>query len=222
MYADDELLPISALQHFVYCPRQAALIHLERAWRDNVHTVEGTHLHHAVDSGHSESRGALKSLRSVILVSTKLGLSGKADVVELRRTADDDMEAATIDGVRWRVRLVEYKRGRSRKHRADEVQLCAQALCLEQMLAVTIQEGDLFYGKTRRRKVVHFDPVLRALTVAASEGMHAMFAAKKTPAAEPGPKCRDCSLQEICRPYAAGRSARRYVQALLREPGEPV
>ncbi len=219
MFDEDELLPISALQHFVYCPRQAALIHLERAWRDNVHTVEGSHLHQAVDSGQHESRGPIRILRSIPLVSATLGLTGKADVVELHR-ADGDAAAAMIDGARWRIRPVEYKRGRAKKHRADEVQLCAQALCLEQMLGVTIAEGDLFYGKTRRRKVVRFDPALRDLTAVASAGMHAMFASRSTPKAEPGPKCRDCSLQEICRPYAAERSARRYLQALFREAGE--
>jgi CRISPR-associated exonuclease Cas4 len=217
MFADDEMLPVSALQHFVYCPRQAALIHLERAWRDNVHTVEGTHLHETADSGTRESRGAIKILRSVTLVSTALGLSGKADVVELRRTSKEDAHAVQIEGAHWIVRPVEYKRGRPKKHRADEVQLCAQTFCLEEMLGIRIEEGDLFYGATRRRRLVRFEPALRELTIRVAHGMHAMFASSKTPPAEPGPKCRECSLQEICRPYAAGRSASRYVRALFRE-----
>jgi CRISPR-associated exonuclease Cas4 len=220
MFTEDELLPISALQHFVYCRRQAALIHLERAWRDNADTVDGLHFHQAVDSGQHETRGALKILRSVPLTSMALGLSGRADVVELHRTDDDDASAAPLDAARWRVRPIEYKRGRAKKHRADEVQLCAQALCLEEMLGIAISEGDLFYGKMRRRKLVRFDETLREATRAATAGMHALFATGKTPAADPGPKCRDCSLRELCRPHASERSARRYLQSLLREPGE--
>lgn len=221
MFDEDDLFPISALQHYVYCPRQAALIHIERAWRDNAQTVEGAHLHETVDAGQRESRGPLRVLRSVPLVSLSLGLSGRADVVELRRASDDDQRAAVINGAHWLVRPVEYKRGRAKRHRADEVQLCAQALCLEEMLRLEIVEGDLFYGKTRRRKPVSFDAELRDLTIAVSVKMRAMFTAGKTPPADPGPKCRDCSLQEICRPHAAERSGRRYLQALFRQEGEP-
>jgi CRISPR-associated exonuclease Cas4 len=220
MESDDDLIPISALQHYVYCSRQAALIHLERAWRDNVLTVEGTHLHETVDGGQRESRVSMRILRSVPLLSRTLGVTGKADVVELRRAADDDDHAALIDGVRWTVRPVEYKRGKPKRHRADEVQLCAQALCLEEMLHVVIPEGDLFYGTTRRRKSIGFDRELRGLTESVCRGMRALFAEGRTPPAEPGPKCRNCSLSEICRPHAAERSASRYLQQLFRSAGE--
>lgn len=221
MESDDDLVPISALQHYVYCRRQAALIHLERAWRDNVLTVEGTHLHETVDGGQRESRVSLRILRSVPLLSRTLGVTGKADVVELRRAPDDDDRAALIDGARWTVRPVEYKRGKPKRHRADEVQLCAQALCLEEMLHVDITEGDLFYGTTRRRKSIAFDRELRTLTESVCRGMRALFAEGRTPPAEPGPKCRNCSLSEICRPHAAERSASRYLQQLFRSAGEP-
>jgi CRISPR-associated exonuclease Cas4 len=220
MYAEDDFLPLSALQHFVYCPRQAALIHLERAWSDNVLTVEGTHLHEKADSGQRESRGDLKVLRSVPLRSFVHGLSGKADVVELTRSTGSGADTLHLEGRSWFVRPIEYKRGKPKKHRADEVQLCAQALCLEEMLEVRLAEGDLFYGTTRRRKCVAFDAALRELTASVASRMHAMFASGLTPPAEPGPKCANCSLNEICRPYAAGRSARRYVDALLRSTGE--
>lgn len=221
-YAEDELLPISALQHFMYCPRQAALIHLERAWQDNVLTVEGTHLHGTVDSGIRESRGDTRILRSVPLTSLVLGIAGRADVVELRRAADGESSAVRIDGRAWRPHLVEYKRGRAKRSREDEVQLCAQALCLEEMLGVAIVEGSLYYGATRRRKAVQFDATLRGLTVSACKAMHAILASRRTPPAEPGPKCRNCSLNEICRPYAGERSALRYLRKLLRSPEEPV
>jgi len=221
MFTEDDFVPISALQHFVYCPRQAALIHIERAWRDNVLTVEGTHLHETVDTGARESRGDLRILRSVPLSSSRYGLAGRADVVELHRAAEGGPHTAVVDGARWIVRPVEYKRGKPKKHREDEVQLCAQALCLEEMFGLTIEEGDLFYGTTRRRKRIRFDATLRELTAAAARGVHELFRAEETPRAEPGPKCRNCSLLEICRPYAADRSARRYVRALFRPTGEP-
>lgn len=215
MYSEDDFLPLSALQHFVYCPRQAALIHLERAWADNVLTVEGTHLHERADSGQHESRGDLRILRSVPLRSSVHGLSGKADVVELSRTSEAAPDTTSLEGRLWRIRPIEYKRGKPKKHRADEVQLCAQALCLEEMLEVRLGEGDLYYGMTRRRKRVIFDLALRELTASIALRMHAMFSAAVTPPAEPGPKCANCSLNEICRPYAAERSARRYVDALF-------
>jgi CRISPR-associated exonuclease Cas4 len=218
MFTEDELLPISALQHFVYCKRQAALIHIERAWEDNSLTVEGTHLHEVVDHGPRESRGALKILRSVPLASARIGLAGKADVVELH--ASDGEDAALIDGRRWQLRPVEYKRGRPKRSREDEVQLCAQALCLEEMLGVSIAEGDLFYGTTRRRKQVPFDEELRRFTLSTVTRMREVFASRRTPPAEPGPKCRKCSLLEICRPYAAARSAQRYLRALYRSAPE--
>jgi CRISPR-associated exonuclease Cas4 len=219
MFTEDELLPISALQHFVYCRRQAALIHIERAWEDNVLTVEGTHLHETVDHGPRESRGPLKILRSVPLASFRVGLAGKADVVELHEAGGAN-DAAVIGGRRWHVRPVEYKRGKAKRSREDEVQLCAQALCLEEMLGVVITEGDLFYGTTRRRKPIRFDESLRALTESTAGRMRELFASGKTPPAEPGPKCRKCSLLEICRPYAAERSARRYLRALYRSAAE--
>ena len=220
-YTEDDLLPISALQHFVYCPRQAALIHLERAWDDNVLTVEGTHLHETVDSGKRESRGATRTLRSVPLTSFHLGLVGKADVVEMQRLEGEGSRGALIDGARWLLQPVEYKRGRAKRSREDEVQLCAQALCLEEMFGIVIDEGDLFYGTTRRRKRVPFDTALRQLTASVAGRMHAMFDSRMTPAAEPGPKCRNCSLIGICRPYAADRSASRYLRALFHSTGEP-
>jgi CRISPR-associated exonuclease Cas4 len=216
MFAEDELLPISALQHFVFCRRQAALIHVERLWRDDERTVEGTHMHAVADSGLRESRGKRVTLRGVPLVNRRLGITGRADVVELTR-ADGDPSAASLpalDGT-WRIEPVEYKRGRPKGHRADEVQLCAQALCLEEMFSTSLAQGSLFYGETRRRKVVALDKRLQELTESVITAMREVFSAGRTPPPEPGPKCRRCSLLDDCQPWGSMRSASSYVATLF-------
>ena len=148
--SEDELIPISALQHMLYCPRRCALIHIERQWAENRFTAEGNLLHQRADAGGHESRRGVRIARSVAVRSLQLGVFGIADVVEVRD------EGALYP--------VEYKRGRPKGHRADQVQLCAQALCLEEMLGGPVPEGALFYGRSRRRRVVVFDSDLRALT----------------------------------------------------------
>ena len=149
--SEDELIPISALQHMLYCPRRCALIHIERQWAENRFTAEGHLLHQRADAGGHERRRGVRIARSVAVRSFRLGVSGIADVVEVR---DDDGSPYPV----------EYKRGRPKSNRADQVQLCAQALCLEEMLARPVPEGALFYGRSRRRRVVAFDSDLRALT----------------------------------------------------------
>ena len=141
-------LPLSALQHCLFCARQCALIHVERLWSENVATAEGRVLHERADGGHPESRNGARVLRAVQLASEEHGLHGVADVVEMRGETPYP---------------VEYKRGRPKAHRADEVQLCAQALCLEEMTGAAVPEGALFYGKTRRRKVVEARNIIRDL-----------------------------------------------------------
>ena len=159
-----EPIALSALQHFLFCPRQCALIHVERQWAENRFTAEGRVLHERADLGGSSSRSGVRTVRSMPLRCRRLGIGGVADVVELH------------DGGR-RPYPVEYKRGRPKAHRADEVQLCAQAVCLEEMSGTTIPEGALFYGQTRRRVVVRFDKALRALTAATAEAARARFPA---------------------------------------------
>ena len=185
--SEDELIPISALQHFVYCPRQCALIHTERQWAENALTVEGRLLHERVDHGGATRRGSVTTSRSVAIRSTRLGVSGVADVVE------------TQDG---RVPFpVEYKRGRPKTHRADEVQLCAQAICLEEMLGIDVPKGALYYGKNKRRQVVAFDMALRRLTEDIADQAGALLRSRRTPSAEYDPrKCGRCSLRDICQP----------------------
>jgi CRISPR-associated exonuclease Cas4 len=216
--AEDDLLPISGLQHVVYCERQAALIHLERLWSENVHTVEGRHLHDRADDAGGESRRDVRIVRALPLRSFALGVSGVADVVEFHR-AEAGTPLPGRTGL-WRPFPVEYKKGKPKRHRADEVQLCAQALCLEEMFAVAVPEGALFYGVTRRRKVVALDPGLRQLTADVAERFRRIIDSRITPPAEWGAKCRQCSLIDECRPRSAEKSACRYLAAMLRYSGE--
>ncbi|HBL28560.1 MAG TPA: CRISPR-associated protein Cas4 [Acidobacteria bacterium] len=204
---ESDLLPLSALQHLLFCERQCALIHLEQVWADNPLTVEGTHLHEKADSGVQESRGDLRIARALPLRSLRLGLSGRADVVEFHRRPV---------GEGWQAFPVEYKRGRPKSHRADEVQLCAQALCLEEMLGEPVPAGALFYGQTRRRLDVPFDAELRRLTEDSAARLHRLIAAGLTPIAARAPKCDQCSLLEICLPAAPATSARHYFDRALR------
>lgn len=207
-YDEDDLLPISALQHLLFCERQCALIHVEGLWAENRLTVEGRHLHERADSGVTESRPGLRVERSLALRSLRLGLTGRADVVEFHRDLDGETE---------RVVPVEYKRGQPKGDDSDRVQLCAQALCLEEMLGATVTEGALFYGQTRRRLDVAFDDELRSRTEDAARRFRAMVTTGTTPTAARMPKCERCSLVELCLPDAQGprRSARRFTERAL-------
>lgn len=208
-FTEDDLLPISALQHLLFCERQCALIHIEGLWAENRLTVEGRHLHDKAHEGRSETRSGVRIVRGLALRSFRLGLVGKADVVEFHAESD------TPDG---RPFPVEYKRGRPKKHNADKVQLCAQALCLEEMLGTPVPAGALFYGRTRRRLDVPFDEALRRLTQDTAGRLHALIASRRTPAAVREPKCERCSLLHLCLPEAMGprRSAGRYVARVLK------
>lgn len=187
---DDDLIPISALQHYLYCPRQCALIHLEQQWAENHQTAEGQLLHRQADKPQVERRRGVRTVTAMPLLAPELGITGKADVVEFHASDVDE-----------RVFPVEYKRGRPKAHRADEVQLCAQALCLEAMLETSVEVGALFYGQTRRRQDVAFDSVLRELTKQIIADTRRMLVSGQTPAATYMPKlCDRCSLIDICQP----------------------
>lgn len=184
---EDDLVPISALQHYLFCPRQCALIHIERLWAEDAATMEGRLMHEAVDSGVGERRPGVRIARGIALHSHALGLAGRADAVEFREN-----QTAAFP--------IEYKRGKPKAHRADEVQLCAQALCLEEMLGVSIPGGALFYGEKRRRQHVVFDTELRALTARVAHETRAMLQSGRTPAARVTAGCRRCSLESLCQP----------------------
>jgi CRISPR-associated exonuclease Cas4 len=206
-------IPLSALQHFLFCPRQCALIHVERLWAENVATVEGKLQHERSDRPGRASRGARRTVYAMPVRSTALGIAGVADVVELTR-----------EGKGWRALPVEHKRGRPKAHRADEVQLCAQGLCLEEMLGTPVPAGALFYGRTRRRLDVALDEDLRALTRRVVAETRAMIEAGRTPAPIYEKKrCEACSLRELCRPerLARGAGVARWLAARIAEAAPP-
>ncbi len=221
MFTEDDLLPLSALQHLVFCERQCALIHVEGQWRDNPLTLEGSHLHRRVDeeAPRREVRGDLVILRGLALRSLRLGLVGRADVVELHRRDPNASNSVPVQGLggMWMPYPVDYKRGKPKADRCDEVQLCAQVLCLEEMLDVHVSEGALFYGSQQRRHIVLFDHELRRHTEGAARRLHELVDSGKTPRAEKTAKCKRCSLLYVCMPEAMrrGRSARRYLHATL-------
>lgn len=179
-------IPLSALQHWLFCPRQYGLIHIDRVWAENRLTAEGRVLHDRADGGRAETRPGIRILRAVEIRSDRHGLHGVADVVELRGGQPYP---------------VEYKRGRPKAHRADEVQLCAQALCLEEMFACAIAEGALFYGQTRRRVIVPIDDDLRALTLRTADAIDACRTSGIVPAMPyDAARCDACSLIDLCQP----------------------
>ena len=212
-YTEDDLLPLSGLQHLVFCERQCALIHIEQAWAENLYTAEGRVLHERVHEADREARGDVRVEYSMPLRSLRLGLIAKADVVEFHRNRE-------LPGGKWRPFPVEYKRGKPKKDNVDKVQLCAQALCLEEMLGVKVPSGALFYGKTRHRQDVDFDAELRSETEDTAQRFHALVKAGKTPKPLYGKKCESCSMKHLCLPktVAKGKSINRY---LLDEMGDP-
>jgi len=184
MYNEDELLPISALQHLLFCERRAALILLEQMWEDNIFTTEGSILHERTHATFTETRADIRIVRQLRLRSLVLGLTGIADIVEFHLMKDKSDTTGIVllsaKGI-WRLIPVEYKRGRLRKEEEYEVQLCAQAICLEEMLDTVIPYGYIFYGKTRRRLEITFDKALRGRTEKAAQQLHHMLASGKTP-----------------------------------------
>ncbi len=211
---DTDLLPLSALQHYAYCPRQFALIHIDQEWAENRFTAEGQLLHARVNDGGAETRSDLHLARSLRLVCRELGLSGVADVVEFHRTGEAGCRLPGHQG-RWQPYPVEYKRGRSKADDWDRIQLCAQAMALEEMLGVVVREGAIFYGKPRRRERVGITETLRDKTRNLAQSVHIVYRQGRLPAPDPGPKCDRCSLRELCqpdRPSAAG-----YLERMLGE-----
>src|SRR6185312_14329200 len=196
----DDPIPLSALQHAVYCLRQAALIHVERQWEENRFTAEGRVLHDVAHGPADRRRSNIRRVMALPLACRRLNLAGVADLVEFRAGVDDETAYP-----------VEYKRGKAKPHRADEVQLCGQALCLEEMTGKAVPEGALFYAETRRRVAVPFDAELRRLTEQTVLEFGALFAVGRTPpAVYRADRCRACSLIEVCRPKAGARSALAY------------
>lgn len=207
---DDELIAISALSHYSYCPRRCALIHIEQVWTENRFTAEGRIMHERVHDESRESRGDVRIDYGVSLRSLRLGLIGKADVVEFHRQPDGA----------WLPFPVEYKRGKPKADDCDRVQLCAQAICLEEMLSVAIPEGALFYGQTRHRLDVVFDEALRRETETIARQVRDLIASGQTPPPIYEKRCESCSLMADCLPKTIQkrRSVKRYMARILEEP----
>ncbi len=220
MFDEDDLLPISALQHLSFCVRQWGLIHLEGIWGENRLTAEGRHLHERADTPETEVRSGIRTARGLRLRSIRLGLSGKADVVEFRLVKNSDETCgARLEGVvgRWQPVPVEYKRGKPKLEPCDEIQVCAQALCIEEMTGARVPEGVLFYGATKRRYDVHFDNALREKTEKLCARLHELVRKGKTPEATYEKKCDSCSLIDHCMPKTIGRKMKveRYLRTAI-------
>jgi len=212
-YKDEDFLMLSGLQHFKFCRRQWALIFVENQWADNFLTVDGTLMHkNAHDRGFRENRGDRIILRGLSVFSHTLGVSGQCDVLEFVRS-DTGIPMKGRAGL-WQPYPVEYKRGSPNSHSSDELQLCAQAMCLEEMLCCKIPEGALYYGETRQRKVVHFTEELRQSVRETLSEMHDLYRRGYTPKVKPTKACNACSLKELCLPKLMNR---RSVKEYLRE-----
>ena len=203
---DTRLFPLSALQHYAFCPRQCALIHNEQAWAENYLTAQGKALHERVDSGEPETRKGVRFERTVHVSAEKLGISGVLDLVEV------EMKTG-------RLKPVEYKRGKPKPGPMDEIQLCAQGLCLEEMTGQTVNEGALWYMQTRHRVPVVFSDDLRAQTLATIAAVRELLNSGQTPPPDYGKRCKACSLVEICQPALLGKrdSSVGYVEGLFGE-----
>jgi CRISPR-associated exonuclease Cas4 len=217
MFAEDDLLPISGLQHLQFCERQWGLIHIEQQWEENRLTAEGRILHERVHEAGTEARSGLVVARGLHLQSLRLGLTGQADVVEFHGS-EDGIELPSRKG-RWHPFPVEYKRGRPKANFCDEVQLCAQTLCLEEMFGTVIESGALFYGMNRRRTEVRFDAALRKRTEELTGRMHQLYSTGVTPVAVYAKKCERCSLYDRCLPRTASKRAavERYMASALKD-----
>ncbi|WP_026596282.1 CRISPR-associated protein Cas4 [Methylohalobius crimeensis] len=212
----DDYLAISALQHYAYCPRQFALIHIEQAWSENRLTAEGRLLHERVDAGYAEQRRGVRYERGVLLVSHQLGLTGKADLIEVHSPNEGKQESP-------RYFPVEYKRGRPKIEDWDRIQLCAQALCIEEMRNTQVTEGAIWYWQVRRRKPVIIDAALRQTTLDVIEAARRMLLSGETPPPiDERRRCKACSLAELCNPKAFARDRSvSYVNAIFQESDDP-
>ena len=198
-YSEEEFLLLSGLQHFAFCRRQWALIHIEDLWAENLRTTEGHLMHErAHDVSIRERRGDIIILRGVSVSSSSLGVAGQCDVVELHM----DPEGISLPDTKgsWQPYPVEYKRGSSKETPADRLQLCCQAICLEEMLCCQVPKGAIFYGETRRREEVFFTEELRHRVKSNLAEMHELYKRGHTPKVRPSKSCNACSLKELCLP----------------------
>lgn len=202
IYTEDDMLMLSGIQHFMFCPRQWALIHIDQQWEENRLTMEGQLLHTHVDNpSYRQKNGETITLRSVSIASKTLGLYGVTDAVELLPATEEEggILHKAYPGL-WKPFPVEYKRGKPKRTSIDEVQLAAQVICLEEMYDIHIEYGALYYGETRHREVISINQTLRNQTIECAKEMHRVFQTGTIPKAEKGKHCKNCSLVDICMP----------------------
>ena len=209
MYSEDDLLQLSGLQHLLYCTRQCALAYMELQWADNFFTAKGIVMHEKVHENKYESKKDVRIERDIYIKSYALGLVGKSDVVEFRKSEDGKLIPFPV----------EYKSGKAKNDNTDKVQLCAQALCLEEMLKIFIPKGAIYYGKTRNRLDVEFDESLRNETILLAKEFHSLIESGITPKPEYSKKCDNCSFKELCLPEIFGKekSVKAYLQKIINE-----
>jgi CRISPR-associated exonuclease Cas4 len=217
IYAEDDYLLLSGIQHYAFCPRQWALLHIEEQWNENYLTAGGRILHNKAHHGETaEKRGEMIIFRGLRVCSAELGVSGECDIVEFRKS-NDGISLNGYAGL-WAPYPVEYKRGKSKLNDCDRLQLCAQAVCLEEMLCVKIKSGALFYGEPRRRETVDFTPELRIKLEDTVAAMHRLFRENYTPKAIKGKHCQSCSMKDLCLPVlgkAEKTSVKKYLEMHL-------
>lgn len=207
MELGDDFLPIRALNDLLFCERRCAMHRIEQVWVDNPYTLEGIHGHRRADVSEDENVEGTRTVRGVYLRCGRLRLTGKADVIEFHGDAGGGEVPYPV----------EYKRGKRRRWDNDDVQLCAQALCLEEMLGVAVPAGAIYHLKSRRRREIDFTPALRAKTEEAARRLHELVASGRTPAPVLKPRCKGCSLRELCLPELLGQPdrARAYQKSLF-------
>ena len=210
-------LPLSALQHLVYCPRQCALIHIEREWEENVLTAKGRLEHERTHAGYREFRRGKKQISGLRVRSDRLRLHGQIDVLELELTDTKGIDNLPSFGLKgaWLAYPVEFKHGQPKQDDCDRVQLCAQVICLEEMLSITIQEASIFYQKIRRREDVFIDEILRQKTIISARKLHELIKSGRTPPPVRDARCRACSLKSVCLPKKMNR-LNKYDQILFK------
>jgi CRISPR-associated exonuclease Cas4 len=206
MYTEDDLLSISGLQHISYCKRQCALIYIEQLWSDNFFTAKGTVMHDNVHTEKGKSKKGVVIDTNIYIKSYKLGLIGKSDVVEFHKYENKLVPFP-----------IEYKSGKAKSDNVDKVQLCAQAMCLEEMMNIAIEKGAIFYGKTRKYLNVEFDKSLREETSFLAEEFHDLVSIKETPKPQYSKKCDNCSFKELCLPeiFSKQKSVKKYLEDIM-------
>ena len=217
MNRETDSLPLSALQHLVYCPRQCALIHVERQWVENVLTAKGRLEHERTHAGYREFRRGKRQISGLRVFSDQLGLHGQIDILELDvidADGDDNLPTFGLKG-NWQAYPVEFKHGQPKQNDCDRVQLCAQTICLEEMLGIQINEASLFYQRIRRRENVAINENLRKKTVNTALMLHELFRSGQIPPPVRDARCKACSLKELCMPKKMGRGS-QYRQILFK------